>query len=77
MRMLLKLMTTFYVSVMSVASGGNTVVEQSPHHYKVMGLSLAMATGTGREKMTKNLKETNHIGNAQLCSANITQGGSI
>ncbi len=72
--MLLKLMTTFYVSVMSVASGGNTVVEQSPHHYKVKGLSLA---SPGERKWQKMFKETNYIGNVQLCNGNITQGGSI
>ncbi len=72
--MLLKLMTTFYVSVMSVASGDNTVVEQSPHHHRVKGLSLA---SPGEWKWQKMLKETNCMGNAQLCNANIKQGGSI
>ena len=36
-----------------LASGSSTVVEQSPHHPKVEGLSSVTTTGTGREKKTE------------------------
>ncbi len=41
--------TTAYRVDMSMASWGSTVVEHSPHHTDVKGLSLVTAAGTGRE----------------------------
>jgi hypothetical protein len=38
----------------NLVNSGSTVVEHSPHHPKVEGLSPATAADTGRDKMAKN-----------------------
>jgi hypothetical protein len=44
-----------------LARGGSTVVEQSPHHPEVKGLSPPTSVGTGREKMVE--KRLRKLGN--------------
>ncbi len=34
---------------------GSTVVEQSPHHPRVKGLSPALATSSGKDKVTQKV----------------------
>ncbi len=34
-----------------MGSGGSTVVERTPRHFKVEGLSPAVAAGSGRESI--------------------------
>ena len=47
----------------TLASGGNTVVEHSPHHPEVKGLSPATATVTGRDVLVNDkTKEFYHTG---------------
>ncbi len=41
----------------NLVNSGSTVVEHSPHHPEVEGLSPATAADTGREEMAKNLKK--------------------
>jgi hypothetical protein len=42
-----------------LANRNSTVVEHSPHHLKVEGLSLASAAGTKREKIVDNMTLAN------------------